>query len=327
MAKLFHSVAQQERAVAADGIEVIDLPVNPLSVVLVCIRPLNETSTLGNYARYLNLCDSLNRVTLSHRGGSIISGSGVDLASLNYLRHGMIPREANPDDTDNERRCVVLPLLLGRMAYDSESCFPASRRGELSLELDIDVADTGYDGFRYSIETIEILGATPKEFERKTTTTRTFAATGPNDIELPIGNMVRGLHLFGTTGFTGAAPAPSWGRVSVRKDGQEQIVGDSDFETIVAINSLLGRLPPSLDLHTHRVPTNAGANEETTGPIEQGMGGWELRAFLDFDPTRDDEFSLDTAGAQSFSVRAEAETADAVRVLTVERMRVSELVG
>lgn len=321
--RLNRSVILQERAVAADAVETFDLPVNPITALLLCIRPLNETSTLLNYAPYATLASSLLRITVLYRGASVFSMSGADACCLNYLRHGIIPREPNPDDTDNERRCVVLPILFGRFCWDPSSCFPASRRGELVCELDIDVANTGYDGFRYSVEAIEILDAKPTEYERKITTSRTFAATGPNDIELPLGNKLRGMMLFGTTSFTGATPVPSWGRISLFLDNQQTVVSAADWEALYVDNALLGRLPPFPDRHTHRVDATGVATQETTLANEWGMGVWDQRVWLDLDPTRDDMFSVDSSGAASFFLHSEAETADAVRVITVEQIPIS----
>lgn len=322
--KIHHSVCRQEVAVSADGVETFDLAVNPLSVVLIAIRPLNDTGTLTNYPRYMDLVGSLNRVSILHRGASVFSMSGRDAAALNFFRHGILPRELNPDDADNERRCAVLPLLLGRFAYDPDSCFPASKRGELVMELDVDVADTGYDGFRYSVETVELLGANPKSYERKVSIAQTFAATGDQIFPLPQGNTVRGLLGFGTTGFTGASPAPTWGRFSLFVDNQQHSVSSSDVEVAASLYSLMGRQPPMLDLHTHRVTTdgNAQTGLESTGPIESGMGGWENYWFVDLDPTRDDLFSIDTQNANSFQLRASVETADAARVIPIEKVAV-----
>jgi len=212
---------------------------------------------------------------------------------------------------------------MGRFAWDTRSCFPESRRGELVLELDVDIADTGYDGLRLSVETIELLGAKPTEFERKTTITQTFAATGINDVQLPLGNTIRGLLLFGTTGFGGATPAPSWGRVSTLVDGNQWGYSASDFEVLMANSQLLGRQFPGIDTHTHRVDVSgAGTTQESGGPIEQGSGGWQNYAYLDFDPTRDDQFALSTKGVSSVIVRADAETADLVRVVQIEKISV-----
>lgn len=326
MPRLLHSIAVQERTISADGVEVFDLPVNPLSVVLLHLKPLNDTGTLSNFQRIMGICGMLNRITIAHRGASVFSMSGRDAVALNFLRHGILPREANSDSTDNERRSVILPVFLGKQAYDVKSCFPASKRGELVMELDIDIADTGYDNTRIAVETIELLDARPSEFERKTTIARTFAATGDQEIELPLGNVIRGLLLFGTTPFAGAAPAPSWGRIGLALDNQEHSVADSDFEAMMATNCLLGGGTPWPDAHTHFVPTNAGAFEETTAPAEYGFDGYENYGFVNLDPTGDDAFSIDTKGASSFRIKANAETADAVRVVTVERMSASNLV-
>lgn len=322
--RFLHSVQVQEQAISADGIYRFDMAVNPLSVVLLCLRPLNDTGTLADFNHYMTICQAVNRVTLQHSGASVFSMRGEDAAALNYFRHGIVPPQCNPDDTDNERRCVVLPILLGRFAFDPVSCFPASRRGELVLELDLDIADTGYDGLRLSVETIELPDAKPKEFERKTSLSSTFAATGYNDIDLPLGNLCRGVLVWGTTGFTGASPAPSWGRMELLLDNMQVGYSATDFEVAHMLSSLMGRQPFAADSHTHRVTTDGNAQtalETNGGPLELGSVV-EKYAFLDLDPTRDDHFAVDTKGHSTWQLRANAETADAVRAVTIERMMV-----
>jgi hypothetical protein len=327
MPQLLHSIAVQDQSIAADGIVDFDLAVNPLSVVLLCIRPLNETSTLANFQTYKGLCSAFNRISVLFRGESVVSIRGEDLAAMNYLRHGIMPWQGYHKDVDNDRRCAVLPILLGKHAYDPTSCFPPTRRGELVLELDIDVADTGYDNFRLSVETIELLGAKPSEYEKKVQITQTFAATGDVDVDLPPGNVNRGILAFGTTPMTGATPAPSWGRMKVLLDNVEAGYAATDWEVAQMLTSLWGRQPPAYDGHGHRVDATGGATQATlSGPFAIGHGiagatdinGWNQYAFLDFDPTRDDTFSLDTRGKSRFHLRANAETADAIRVVPCE---------
>lgn len=303
--RLNRSVSVQERAVAADGIETHDLAVNPLSVILLCLRPLANAAVPDSLA----IANALNRVSVLFRGENVFSMSGQDASMLNYYRHGIVPPRPDLPGADNDRMCAVLPIILGRFAYDPTSCFPASKRGELVLELDIDVADTGYDGFRYSVETVEILGAKPKEFERKVAQSVTFAATGDTDVDLPIGNTLRGALCFGTTGFAGeASPSPSWGRMQVLLDNQQHSVSSTDFEALQASSSLLGRSP---------MIEQTGATNALIAPSEASN-----YAFLDFDPTRDDTFSIDTKGHSRCVIRANAETANAVRVASIERVLV-----
>lgn len=322
--RLLHSVCVQDQAVAADGVVTFDLPVNPLSVLLLNLRPLNDTGTLANFNRAMGLAGALDRIAINWLGASVFNMSGRDCLAMNYFRHGMIPFEANGDDTDNERRCLTLPIVFGRFPYDSRCCLPKTKRGELTAELTVDIADTGYDGFRFSAESIELIDAEPREYERKTTIARTFAATGFQDFDLPNGNVVRGLLLFGTTPFGGAAPAPSWGRVECLMDNEQQVYAGADFETLHQIHQLFGRQPPTGQRHAHRITTDGNAQTELAtlaGPHGEGLGeGWEQYAWMDFDPTRDDDYSLDTKNSSSFLLRANVETADACRVVMIERM-------
>lgn len=320
MPQLLHSISIVEQAIAADGIQQFDLAVNPLSVILITLRPLNDTGTLANYARYRAICASLNRVSVLYRGESIVSMRGEDLAALNWLRHGILPWEANPDNVDNERRAVVLPLLLGRNAYDPVSCFPASHRGELILECDFDIADTGYDGLRFSAETIEILGARPKEYEKKNQVTQTFAA-GTQDLDLVASNPCRGVLLFGTTGFAGAAPVPTWGRLKTMLDNVEVGYASTDQEVAMMLPSLWGR-QAQLGEHKHTLNAAGAGVEETTSVFDLDEDFTQY-IFLDFDPTKDDTYTIDTRGKSRFQVRSEAETGDAVRAIQIEVIKMS----
>lgn len=320
-----------ERAIGADGVFTYDLGVNPLSVILVNLRPLNDTGTLANWNNAIRIATAMNRATVYYRGQGVHSMRGEDIVAFNYFRWGMLPiiYGSNDDDTNNELRCVTVPIVMGRYPYQPSSCFPASGKGELVLELDLDIADTGYDTLRLSVDSIELPNAKPKEYERRVQQTQTWAATGNNDLDLPVGNTIRGLFLWGTTGYAGASPAPSWGNVTCLLDNQEVGYRAMDWEVIQGLNALWGRigLNGTEDDHLHRVTTDGNAQTELTtlgggghGPTANGT--YRNYAFLDFDPTGDDQFSLSTANARRFQIRANAETADAVRCVPVEVIKV-----
>lgn len=320
---LLHSVAVQNQDPAVDAVLSFELAVNPLSVVLLHMRPLTDTGTLANYTGWFETLACLNRINILHRGMSIFSMTGQDAAALSVMRHGCAPWLANPSLTNNDRICATLPIFMGRRAYDGKSCFPASRSGELILELDVDVADTGYDDLQFTVETIELLGAKPTEYERKVQLARTFAATGLNDVDLPVGNLIRGMMLFGTTGFTGAAPVPSWGRIKTVVDGVEIGYSGIDFESAYSLPCLLGgRSLHMADGHTHVENINATYLQLVATQIHS-EGGVEFNnhCFLDLDPLMNDELSIDTANVSRFQIRADAETADAVRVTAIERVK------
>lgn len=313
------TVAINDQLLTADGTYSFDLPTNPLSIILVALRPLNDTGTLANFNSYRNIAAALDRISVLYRGESVVGMRGEDAAALAYFRHGIMPFQGMHLDTDDFRRCVVLPIFLGRGPYDPSSCFPKTKRGDLTLEISADIADTGYDGLRISAECIELLDAKPKEYEKKVQVTQTFSATGDVDVQLPLGGPCRGLLLFGTTPFTGATPAPSWGRVRTVIDNKEIGYAATDFEVAQMMHTLWGRQPPMYDAHIHRVTTDGNAQTALAtngGPISVGTG-FHQYAWLDFDPTQDDAHTIDTKG-KDFRIRANAETADAVRVVPIE---------
>lgn len=322
-----HRVIVQDQAIAADSVLTFDMSPNPLSVLLLCLRPLNDTGTLANFNFYRSIAAAMNRVSIIQDGVSIQSFRGEDLVAMNLFRRGVLPIQGNADNVDNERRCVVVPMYFGRWPYSSKSCLPGRPKGQTVLEVDFDIADTGYDGLRFSCESIEMPDAKPTEFERILQVTQTFAAASAQDVDLPItGDRLRGVLLFGTTGFGGASPAPSWGRVGLAIDGREAGYQSTDFEVAMTIGQVWGRQGPAFP-HGHTVNAAGAGIEETTATFDQGAGesgvaadGWNNYAWLELDPTGDDAHSLSTKDKSSVRLLALAETADAVRAYGVERV-------
>lgn len=326
--RFLQSTVVSQESIAADAIVQRDLSVNPISVILVRVNCLNDNAgvAINGMATALEIAAAFNRLSVFHRGRTVISGRGEDLLALSYFRRGYLPLQANTNDTDNDMRSVVIPLYLGKFAGDDESCFPATRRGELVLEADIDVADTGYDNFKWQVETIELLDAKPKEFERTTSMSSTFAATGQNRFVIPPGNLLRYLMLWGTTAYTGGTPAPTWGtRIEFRLNNEQYGYSASDFDTLHSMSQVLNqRQLLANEFHTHRVDATGGATQQTGRPLFAGQNGWQNYAPMPFDLTWDDEYSIETAGSSLVEVRCQAGTADANRLLMVERIPVAD---
>lgn len=313
------------RTPSADEVVTHEMGGLPLSMVVLNIQPLNDTGTLANFNEYLSLCAAFNRISILHRGEQIFGMRGEDAGALAWFRHGIKAYQGQLDNTNDERRSLSLPLLLGRSPFHPTSCFPEIKRGGMTLELDIDIADTGYDGLRYSVDILELPEAKPKEFEKKVQLNKTFAATGDQDFDLPINNLFRGALLWGTTGFAGASPAPSWGTLRVLLDNQENGFSSIPFEVLQMWYSLWGSrgfVSPNWEAHKHIVTTDGNAQTElaTLAGVYNSGNLWDNYAWLDYDPTGDDLFALDTAGANAFKIRSNVGTADAVRCIPIERI-------
>ena len=319
MAIFIHSVLRSNALVAADGDEVFDLPVNPLSVVLLQIAPLNETLTIGNYSLLERLLSAVDNVRITHKGAAVFDMRGLEVAMLAYMWQRFALWQSNAVETDDSRRSLVLPICLGRRPFDPKECFPETKKGELQMAVTWDIADTGFDGLRRSIETIELPDATPEFVQKATTLATTLGATGQNDIDLPIGNVLRALLMFGNTGFAGATPTPTLGQMQVLKDNRQIGFTATDFEVSRAVLGLKG-VPWPPDFRHIASVNAAGAGRENTLEPQAGASLDDNYTLLDFDPTWDDMYSLDTKGAGRVHVRMDAEVADAVRVIPIEKV-------
>lgn len=319
MAVFIHSILAPNQVVAADGDQTFDLPVLPLSCILLHASPLGETSTITTHRLIIALIEAFTTIRVTHKGTSVFDASGRDAAMLAMVYHGTPLWMSNAVETDNDRRSLVLPIFFGRRPFMPTECFPQTRKGEFQLTITFDIAIAGMDGLRISIETIELPGVTPEFVQKVTTLAQTLAATGQNDIELPIGNVLRGCLLFGTTSFAGATPVPSLGQLSLFVDNQQRLYSATDFEVLRSIMGLRGVTYPPDGRHIHSVNA-AGAGREDTLEPGVGLSLDANYALMDFDPTRDDLYSIDTAGVGRVNVRLDAETADAVRALPIERV-------
>lgn len=322
MAVFTHSIFRANVAIAADGDLVYDLPVNPISAILLNINPLNETATIGNYSFFSALLSAIDQIDISYKGASLLTASGADLAVLAMLYHRLSIWQSNAIETDNDRRSLVLPLMFGRRPYMAEECIPRTKKGELQMTITWDIADTGFDGLRMSIETIELPEAEPVHLQKVTTLTQTFAAAGQNDIDLPIGNVLRAILLFGTTSWAGATPAPTLGQLSLLKNNVQTHYSSTDWEVLRGALALARvPYPPELS-HIHSgtyTTTVAGDSLEPQIVLQKA----EYYALMDLDPTMDDTFSLETDGAGRVHVRSIAEAAELVRALPIEKVLTS----
>lgn len=319
-----HSIVQPPVAVAADGMLSYDLPVNPLSALLIGIQPLNNTGTITNFGLIQRLLSALDNINVTHNGVSVFQMSGVDACAYANLVQGIDISQANPVNTDDDRRCLMLPIVFGRKFADPTECLPATTRGELQAQITWDIADTGFDGLQIAIEAVELPDANPEFFQRPTTLTTTYAATGDNDVDLPIGHPLRGVLCFGTTGFAGAAPAPTLGRLSVLMDNLQVGYASTDFEASRLLTMLRGGRISGWNEHLHGF-NDAAAGQADTQRQDDIYPFMENYTYLPFDLDRTDEFTLDTAGASDLVIRANAETANLARFIPIQRFPVTGL--
>ncbi len=318
--RFLRQIIVQNETFAVSTTRTDDLPVNPLSCVLVTLRLLNNNATVADFSSLQAALAQIAKLEILYKGSAVISGSFADLARLYGVLMRHVPMQTKVSLTNDDARTVTVPILLGRRMYDPMECFPAVRRGELQLQMTTAAAVTGVDTPVVQVETVEILEATPQRFMKATTISRTFPATGDNDVDLPIGNKLAGCLLFGTTAPTGAAVTATIGQLRMMVDNVESYYARTNWETLH--NELSRYYQESVaggafQAEEHGAAANAAGDLLKTG--EHGQTGFfNNYAFLDLDPLKDDQYLLDTAGHSRIHLRINAGVADAMRAMPVE---------
>jgi hypothetical protein len=321
MSNFLRTVLVQNRAEAADRVFQEQLPVNPISMILVTLRGVITAADTNN-----PLSDIFGMVTtmgMSFRGQDIFRGTLADLAVLNSIVCQAAPWGVFPNAAAGNTFSLTVPLCLGRRPYLVGECFPAVRRGDLTLDLTVDTVTNNVDLQEVQIETVELLDETPKQYIKYTTGAVTFSSTGDQDVRLPIGNPLLGVLLQGATVPAGVVQTATWERLRLRVDNVEALYARANW---ASLNGEMGRLikTPSewLNAHVHRFNGAAAAFANTLEP-SRPAGILEQYAFLDFDPLDDGSFALETVGRADVVIHRDAGTADAGRFIPVELVAVA----
>lgn len=317
--EFIRSVLAQDEAVTVSTRVTYDLPVNPLSHLIFTLRFLNDTATITNYSAVAAALAQVANLAVEFKGSSVLSGTLTDLAILAQTILRKPIALVNQVRTDNDARAISVILPFGRSLYNPDECFPAVRRGDLRLVIDYAAAQTGIDGLSVQIETVEIPGAGPKQFIKATTISRTLTSGIGNDVDLPIGNAIIGVLMFGTTIPTGASWNATIGRTKLLVDNTESHYSETNWESLHS--ELLLRYPynPMNDAHTHAFNGAAAAYDSTLQP-ECVASLFDRYAYLDFDPTDNGLYALITEGKSRVHLRITAEASDAARFMPIEIM-------
>jgi hypothetical protein len=303
-----------------------DLPVNPLWAIDYTLRcqQLAASTTTDTIVTLANILANVTRIEVLFRGTTVLSGSLTDLAVLSAILTGYCPYIINQGDATNGARAVTVRLLLGRPRMRGAECFPATRRGELTLHRVFAGAFTNQVTTTVSeqIETVELLGQEPTAYLKAVTVGRTWPAVGDQDLDFPLGNDIFGAVLFGTTGFTALPSTASWSQLKLLVDNVEWQWALANWETLQGRLQKRIRKISELQAHTHTENLAAmyAADAQTTVPrVSEAI--LDNYGYLDLDEFDDDSSLLETAGRGRVHLRATAGTADAVRMLPLELVR------
>lgn len=347
-----HTVLRQPTTLLATAETLTnDLPVNPLSVILVTLRALNNTPTTAlNYAGdAATLMSKISNIRCAYRGATIFDGDPLDLAQVYGGFSRWFPIQGQINQTDNDVRSVTFPILFGRRAFDANECFPASRRGDLVLTTTTVADPTGLDNFSLIIETIELLDALPTRFIKVTNTAFSLLSGDVNDISLPIGNKLLGVLLRGGLFPTAASNNAGFNEVAVEVDNVEVLQSRATWRGLhamwarrvrtdwlqlghrhlidLAVNATDPLLTSTalglIDASVNSSALFSGTGTLTTGHVgispEPEIDALQRYGWIDMDILDDLSMALDTRGAADVNVHVNSSAADTTaRILPIE---------
>jgi len=320
--EFLRSVLAQDEAITPSTRVTYDLPVNPLSHILFTLRFLNNTATLTDYSLVCRAFDQITNISVEFKGSAIVSMNFRDLAMYSQILLRQPIGQNNFIPNDNAARAITVVIPFGRQLFNPDECFPAVRRGDLRLVIDYAEAQTGIDTLRAQIETVELPGAAPKQFLKATTSSKTLTSGVGNDIDLPIGNPIIGILMFGTTTPILDSSIATLSKIKLLVDNVEAYYSECNWDTLH--NELYRRFPwtPANEAITHGYDGAATGYNETLQQ-DDFYTLCKNYAYLDFDPNINGAFALATEGRSRVHLRITAEKSDEARIIPVEFMQIA----
>lgn len=314
--EFIHSVLASDEDVAVGDVDSYDLPVNPLSHILLTVKYTRTDAAASGVPTYPIVLALISKIEVLYKGSAIFSMSGQDAVAAGLLVCGFESWGLNFLGVAAEECSFTILVPLTRVLYSDMECFPRSTRGELILQVTYAAAFTGATAVKAQIESVELPNGAPEQYLRMTTLSFTPTVAGEHDIELPIGNPISELVIFGTTFPAGTVEAATLGYLQILVDNYRRFYSHTNFETI---HNMAGRMrcPPGYWWgHTHWLE----ALTSLTG--QQFPGNHLLKQYvhLPFDIFRDGRYALQTAGKSDVILRVSVDTGaeDPMRVIPCE---------
>jgi len=319
MSEFIHSVLAQNETVTAGTVITYDLPVNPLSFVLLTLKFAQNQADVQ--LDWDDVDAMLSKVEVLFRGSAIFSMNGSDIEAMNQMLLGYEPWIVNRLGDDNELTWYTFIIPMGRILYKPGECFPRSTRGELQLQITYQAAFTDIDAVFAQIETVELPSASPQRYMKMTTLSVTPTAAGEMDVELPIGNVLANVMFFGTTVPTGSTATTTLTYAQLLVNNVRRYFSQVNFQNWRALAAIRYKPPIAHGYHIHQIDAAAYAQYMDTTVVKYRNDRCVNHVWWDFDPLRDGEYLFDTAGASDVVARIYAGDTNALRVLPLELVR------
>lgn len=323
-------VSDFQALTASADVVPVDLPVNPISHLVLTIQGTQVAETSADEYGYLaDSIDGITNVAVQRHGENILQGQLADLVMVNALLHRYHPVTMKPDIDVGRVRSASFILSFSRRPYWHEEALPATQRGQARFQMTAGPLPASFSARSWALEAIELIEDTPTQFLKYTTLTRALTATGRQRMQLPSANDLLGVLLFDPTTVVQDASDFAFQRVKVLKANVEQYFAESNWESLLEALGRRGVIPHAIGGHVHgTIPTAADQFTTTTLPtMEERFERNQLPnrfGYLDFDPLMDGSYSIagEPGSVLELDLNSDVSTGT-VRVVPVELVKVA----
>ena len=254
-----------------------DLPTSPLSHLMITMdgNMLVDEITLAEMIAFIN------KIEVAKKGVTVLSLESEDLYGQNCYLFKRRPVFTQKKYAANLLATLSLIVPFGRRLYDPSECYPATKKGDLTLSLDTTLPVTTLENSTLNIETVELPGATPRKYLKTTAKPVTAPGKlGENDVGLPIGNDIVCIQIRMTT-------MADIVNNTFGVNGVKLKLNNKEFGYAYArAQCLIGDMINILDTQHGSIVAQGDINPKNI-------------VYMDYDPVRNDEYLLHTAGATS----------------------------
>lgn len=317
-----HSVVVPDVDIEATKSPSYDLPVSPMSHCLLTIK-FTQTEAPATQVIFANIAAMLDKVEVLYKGSSVVSLNGLDLLACGLLICDFESWGVNATGEPSGVRSLTFLIPFGRQLYSPVECYPSTSRGELVLQTTWASSFTGIENGKLQVEAVELPDAHPERFLKMTTSHVTPTGDKEFDVELPIGNQISDVVLWGTEIPLEAATRRTIAKIQVRKNNSEFMYSTSNFETL---HNMMGRVraaPGYWGSHTHDIVAATPAANDPTTVVDPQNHILSNHLLVPFDVRRDGVHILRTDDANDLNIRIKPDMAAAVRVIPCEVVAVS----
>jgi len=312
------SIMAHDVAVVLGTVVPYDLPVNPLSHILLTLKVARLDMLATDVPSPLTIPAILSRIEVLYKGSAVYSMSGVDCLASGILVNNFESWGVNAVDIENAEWAMTLLVPMTRKLYSPSECFPKTTRGELILQLTYAAANADWDNIRLQIETVELPDASPQQFIKQTTLSATPTANVPFDVPLPIGNDISEIIIWQHQIQQGVSDVAAIDKLEILVDNMNHFYPESFTEVIQNMPGRMRAAPGYWGLHTHKIIVpGVSAGQQVSAPKPENHI-LSCYMHLPFDIFRDGEYALKTAGASDVNLRLDVAAFGALRIIPVE---------